>query len=93
MQEQPAVSPTGKGDPFVLVSISKSNPPEGASGMNWHTYVIAQGRNTIEGQRQGSQSSVTQAVEELVERLNERRLGKSGRTHLTPGPKPKAKAR
>ena len=27
------------------------------------------------------------AVAEIVLRLNERRLGKSGRVHLTPGPK------
>lgn len=90
MKEQ-AARATGKGDPFVLASISKSSPPEGSSGRNWFTYVITQGRNTIEGQRPGSRASVTEAAEELVERLNERRMGKPGRTHLTPAPKKKAK--
>jgi len=78
-----SASATAKGDPFVLVSLSKSKAPDGASGRDWYAYVIAQGRNTIEGRRQGSRSSVTEAVEVIVEQLNERRAGKAGRTHLT----------
>ena len=50
-------------------------------------YVIAQGANRIEGHRQGKLKAVTQAVEEIVAQLNERRLGKRGRVNLVPTPK------
>ena len=77
------------GEPFVLVSIDRSNPPEGATGKDWYTYVIAQGDKTIEGQRRGTRASLTESVEEMIERLNERRMGKSGRNHLRLAPKNK----
>ena len=35
-----------------------------------------------QGYRQGDLASVTQSVEEIVMRLNERRIGKRGRVHL-----------
>jgi hypothetical protein len=52
-------------------------------GQGWYCYIIEQGDNTIRGYRQGSARSVMRVAEEFVERLNERRLGKSGRVHLT----------
>ena len=51
-------------------------------GADWHRYVIAQGNNTIFGYRQGNLKSVTTSVEEIVMRLNERRMGRRGRVHL-----------
>ena len=74
-------------DSFQVESIAKSDPPEGAEKDNWYRYVIIQGGNTIVGHRPGSLRSVTQAVEEVVGRLNERRFGKRGRVHLTSSPK------
>ncbi len=74
-------------DSFRVDSISKSDPPDGAEKDNWYRYVIIQGGNTIVGHRPGSLRSVTQAVEEVVGRLNERRFGKRGRVHLTSSPK------
>lgn len=84
-----ALSQSSVTEPFQLVSIARSEPPEGASGKDWYTYVIAQGKNTIEGRRQGSKANLTASVEEMVDRLNERRMGKSGRNHLRLAPKKK----
>jgi hypothetical protein len=73
--------------PFEVASITRAEAPEGAISASWFRYEIAQGRNAIVGHRQGTLQAVTQAVSEIVVRLNERRLGKAGRVHLTPGPK------
>jgi hypothetical protein len=55
----------------------------GAEGV-WHSYVISQGPNTIAGVRAGTQTEVTMQLNQMVERLNERRMGKT---------RPKSKAR
>jgi hypothetical protein len=73
--------------PFQVSSITRADAPEGAVSADWYRYEIAQGPNAIVGHREGSLSAVTQAVADIVIRLNERRLGKAGRVHLTPGPK------
>jgi len=61
---------------YEIVSVRPTSPPTNLSGKSWHYYVIAQGRNTIRGYRQGNLNAVKASVEELVLRLNERRLGK-----------------
>jgi hypothetical protein len=61
--------------PFKLESISKAAAPAGAEGV-WHSYVISQGTNTIEGVRAGTHAEVTLLVNDMVERLNARREGK-----------------
>jgi hypothetical protein len=61
--------------PFKLESISKAAAPGGAAGV-WHSYVISQGTNTIEGVRAGTHAEVTTLLNDMVERLNERREGK-----------------
>jgi hypothetical protein len=68
--------------PYEIVSIGRANPPPGAEDSEWCEYVITQGGNTIHGSRQGTLVAVTTAVEEIVIRLNERRLHKRGRTHI-----------
>lgn len=61
--------------PYEIVSVRRAKPPPGAEGSNWHRYVIAfEGTNTIHGCRQGGLKAVTRAVEEIVARVNERRL-------------------
>jgi hypothetical protein len=70
--------------PFRVDSISKATAPEGSDGV-WFTYVISQGTNLISGVRAGGLAEVTSMVGEMVERLNERRVGKS-----RPKGKPKA---
>lgn len=73
--------------PFEVSSITRAEAPEGAGSASWYRYEIAQGPNQIVGMREGTLKSVTEAVAENVLRLNERRMGKAGRVHLTPGPK------
>ena len=83
----------GQGEPFKLTSIVREEPPDGAEGVGWHRYVITQGKNIITGHRQGSLESVTTAVEEILEQLNNRRMLKPGRVHLTPPFSPSIKIR
>jgi hypothetical protein len=78
------------GKPYGVVSIERSEAPSGTEGKNWYSYVIAQGPNVIQGYRQGSLKAVTEAVDEVVGQLNERRMGKRGRVNLVPTPKKKA---
>lgn len=75
------------GRPYKIVSIEKEDAPSGMEGPDWHHYVIAQGTNTINGHRQGNPTAVKLAVEEIVDQLNERRMGKRGRVNLVPTPK------
>jgi hypothetical protein len=62
--------------PFTVNSISRIAAPKGAEGV-WHSYVISQGHNTIAGARAGTQLEVTTQLNQMVERLNERRMGKT----------------
>ncbi len=79
------------GHPYEIVSVRRAEPPPGTEGSVWYRYVITQGTNTIDGWRQGNQKAVTEAVEEIVTQLNERRLHKRGRVHLVPTPKKTAR--
>jgi hypothetical protein len=67
---------------YEIVSVEPAEPPADMDGTGWHCYVIGQGPNRIKGFRQGDLASVTRSVEEIVLRLNERRIGKRGRVHL-----------
>ncbi len=88
MTEKIAKVAAGRTDhPFKVSSITRAEAPEGAVSATWYRYEIAQGPNAIVGHREGSLQAVTQAVADIVIRLNERRLGKAGRVQLTPGPK------
>ena len=61
---------------YEIESVQKTDPPPGTEGSVWYRYVITQDTNTIQGYRQGNLKAVTGAVKELVEKLNERRMGK-----------------
>ncbi len=61
--------------PFKVDSISRTDAPSGAEGV-WHSYVISQGTNTITGVRAGTHAEVTLLLQDMIERLNERRAGK-----------------
>jgi hypothetical protein len=63
--------------PFKVDSISRTAAPAGAEGV-WHCYIISQGTNTITGVRAGTHAEVTKLLDEMIERLNERRSGKKG---------------
>lgn len=70
------------GEPFEMISVRRADAPPGADEAEWHGYVIRQGSNMIRGCRQGTLAAVTAAVEEIVEKLNDRRVNKRGRTHI-----------
>lgn len=61
--------------PFVLNSVTPATAPPGAEGV-WHSYVISQGENQITGLRAGTKTEVMALVDAMIERLNERRIGK-----------------
>jgi Na+-translocating ferredoxin:NAD+ oxidoreductase RnfG subunit len=61
--------------PFKVDSISRATAPAGAEGV-WHSYVISQGTNTITGVRVGTHAEVSTLLQDMIERLNERRAGK-----------------
>ena len=59
--------------PYEIVSVRRAEPPLGADDSDWQHYVIAfEGSNSIHGYRQGNLKAVTQAVEEIAAKLNER---------------------
>ena len=59
------------GAQFSVVSIEKTEPPEGVNG-EWYGYVIIRGDSEIRGKRAGTRKAVTGYVEEYVENLNRR---------------------
>jgi len=64
------------GQPYEIVSVQRAEPPPGAEGPYWYSYVIAfEGTDNIHGCRQGGLKAVTKAVEEIVAQLNERHVG------------------
>ena len=69
-------------DNYEIVSVEPTDAPADTAGTSWHCYIIKQGRNTIRGYQRGNIQFVTEAVEEIVTRLNERRHGRMGRVHL-----------
>jgi hypothetical protein len=65
-----------KTQPFKIIELVKGDPPDADDDREWYRYVISQGDKPITGLRQGSRRSVKTAVDEVVLRLNERRMGK-----------------
>lgn len=57
---------------FRVISIKKSNAPEGILEGEWYHYVISRGSSEIKGKRPGTLQSVTEHAEEFVENLNRR---------------------
>lgn len=78
---------------YEIVSVEPTDPPANTAGTGWHCYIIQQGGNTIRGYQRGNIKFVTEAVEEIVARLNARRYGKSERVHLIMTPQEKKKKR
>ncbi len=61
---------------YKVESIARTATPAGLEG-TWYEYVIAQGTNVIKGMRCGDKLQVDGEVRDMVERLNERRVGKT----------------
>ena len=67
---------------YEIVSVEPTDPPVNAEGGGWHRYVIGLCKARIRGYQRGDLKAVTESVEQIVVRLNERRFGKRGRVHL-----------
>ena len=57
---------------YRVINIEKSEPPEGIDDGDWFHYQISQGSSKIMGKRPGTLQSVTEHVEEYVDKLNQR---------------------
>jgi hypothetical protein len=73
---------------YRVESIARAAAPAGLEG-TWFQYVIAQGTNLIQGMRSGSKAQVDDEIRDMVERLNERRVGKT-RPRVKPAAQPAA---
>ena len=71
-------------DLFVVVSVEKSEAPQGADGKNWYRYVIERGKSQIVGNMRGSLKKVQTEVDEYVENLNQRNSLPKGRSQWAP---------
>ncbi len=60
---------------YRVVSVEKTEPPEGMPEGNWHRYIIGQGSAKIEGLKPGTLKAVTQHAETVAEDLNSRAGG------------------
>ena len=69
--------------PFSIGQVESVEPPTEGQGKYWCKYTIVQGQNTITGYRQGGVKAVRKAVNEMIVDMNQRRMGKRGRVHLT----------
>lgn len=62
-------------EPFRLDQVCEAAAPDGSKDV-WFRYVISQGPNTITGLRPGPRAAALPQIEEMVARLNDRRMGK-----------------
>jgi hypothetical protein len=80
-----------KTQPFEIIEITKADAPDADDEREWYRYVISQGDKPIIGLRQGSKRSVKEAIDEVVLRMNERRLGKRAASSKPAAKSPGAK--
>ena len=66
------VVPPSISSKYVLISINKTEAPEGLSGTNWHEYIIERGTSQIVGKKPGSLKQVTEHAKAMITDLNER---------------------
>lgn len=81
-QETAGTAPDYK-QPFEFVELQQVEAPDGADDGRWYRYVISQGDQSIVGHRRGTKKKVRAAVNDIVQRMNERRMGRSGRVQLS----------
>lgn len=64
---------------YKVVSVEKTEPPEGVDGGNWYKYIVGRGDSSLVGSRRGTLKQVSEHADTLVEDLNARsgRKGKS----------------
>ena len=57
---------------YRVISVEKTDPPEGMTDGDWYHYIIGYGRSKIEGLRCGTRKAVTQHAEDFAENLSTR---------------------
>jgi hypothetical protein len=57
---------------YEVVSVQKTEAPEGMEGGNWHCYVIERGNSVVTGKKPGSLKTVTAHARQVAEDLNAR---------------------
>ena len=72
---------------YTVVSVERSNGPEGAPGSDWYRYVIEKPGSPITGYRRGKKSDVMAYISECMGQLEERM--QSGKAPRARGRKPK----
>jgi hypothetical protein len=76
--------------PFKLVSVEKTDVPQGGTNQTWYSYVLDNGRSQIRGKQCGSLKAVTDYATLYATELNARAIG--GHSTWSPrGRKPAAK--
>lgn len=63
---------------YQVVSVEKTDPPEGMDGNNWHSYVIERGSSVVTGKKPGSLKTVTAHAHQVADDLNARTGSKAG---------------
>ena len=57
---------------YHVISVEKTDAPEGLRGTNWHHYVIGYGKSQIDGIKPGTLAAVTEHAGNVAEDLNSR---------------------
>ncbi len=71
---------------YRVISVEKTEPPEGAEGKDWYRYIIERAGSTIAGHRRGTAQQVTRHAKAFADDLNART---SGRATSPWAPRPK----
>lgn len=71
---------------YNLISVKKTDPPEGIESDSWYQYVIKRADSIIEGKRSGTLGQVTAHANEFIEELNSR-TGIKGKSTWVPNRK------
>ena len=68
---------------YNVVSVEKTEAPDGMEGANWYRYVIGRGTSTMVGSRRGTLKQVTEHAKTLASDLNAR-SGRNGKSLWAP---------
>lgn len=71
-QNEKSSSTSSISSKYVLISVEKTEAPEGLPGTNWHEYIIERGSSQIVGKKPGSLKLVTEHAKAMITDLNER---------------------
>jgi predicted nuclease with TOPRIM domain len=74
---------------YSVITVEKTETPDGLTGDNWYRYVIGEGGSKIEGKKPGSLKGVTEHAHTAAEELNNRAV--QGRSTYAPTKRPPPK--